>query len=199
MSDDMGDTFSCEAGPCFRSDDMGDTSCSVRPSAPDSAVEGKDATDTLVLEIAMMLRVENPERKFREVNAPSPVRERLESEQLALERGTDVPADSVVANVAVRVGAFDREVWWILGLRQPRWKLSARSLVELARRSLTNTFVRPFEVVLLSKLIEATLLTTEVRLGWRCSLSLQGSVHPFMPAVLIGATWENPFRHNTEA
>ena len=147
----------------------------------------------------MVFWVEDPERKFREVYAPPPVRERLNANELAFERCTDVPADAVVANVPVRVGAFDREVRWILRLRKAGWELSARSFVELAWGSLTDSFVRSFEVVLLAKLVEPSLLTTEVPLGWRCGLCFQRSMHPFMSSVLIGATRKNPLRHDAQA
>ena len=64
VSDDIGDTFQTESHRVFRSGDMGDSSRSVRASAPDDAVEGQHAPDTLVLEVSMMLRVEDPERKL---------------------------------------------------------------------------------------------------------------------------------------
>lgn len=51
----------------------------VRSCLPDSAVEREGAADAFVFEVAMVLRVEDAQRKLGEVNAPAAVRQGLES------------------------------------------------------------------------------------------------------------------------
>jgi hypothetical protein len=170
----------------------------VRTGAPDGAIEGKHPTDAFMLELTMMFRVQDPERHLREVDTPTVIGQWLEAEELVLQRRADIPTDSIVTDVPVRVSALDDEVPWIVRLRESRRKFCTRPFVELARCPLPNTFVRSFEVVLLAKLIKAALLAREARLGRRRCLRLESSVHSLVSTVLVRSAGKDAFRHDAE-
>lgn len=68
-----------------------------------------------------------------------------------------------------------------LGQSASRWTIGRRGC------PLTQRLVRPLMVVDLSERVEAALLGPEVLPGRACRASLQGSVHAFVAAVLMGA------------
>ncbi len=130
--------------------------------------------------------VESTEEHGSEVNGPDAVVGLLQTD-VFLEQGmADVDPTPLPADAAVSADPADFEVSGILGLWQPVGVGARGGCVERGRWGLIEMFVRAFVVVLAAELFELALLGGSVGGRGSGGLILEGSVHAFMGAVLLG-------------
>src|SRR5215472_12894887 len=86
----------------------------------------------------------------------------------------------------------------IVDVRQSRVGTRGR-LVDLRRTFHVQSLVRPFVVKDLHKLVEASLLLKEVRSRGLSGFFLQGKMHAFLTAILLGRTWLDPLDTDPQA
>ena len=129
--------------------------------------------------------VEAAESEGTEVYVPEVIVDSLETNIFASQSVSDVDPLAVPANSSVSTDEADLVVCRVVDRGKLRRHFPRGRAVPGGRRLLVERFVRTLLVVLLSELVEASLLTGEVAAGRMSRLGFEGSVHPFVSSILL--------------
>src|SRR5437667_2780007 len=139
------------------------------------------------------------EAQWPKVHIPDPVVDLLEADVFADANRGDVDPATVPPNAPVGADIPHLESIRVLQWRQAIGHRPRGGVITRCRRLLVECLMRALVVELLAKDVEAALLRREAPRRRPCGLRLQGTVHPFMPAVLVRAPGLDELRQNAEA
>ena len=130
--------------------------------------------------------VEPSEQDGAEVERPDAVVDFFQADVVLDDAGADVDPPLLPADAAVAADASDFEVAGIFQRREPLGIGARGRLIEGSRGLVLEPLVWPLVVELVAEGVEETLLGSGVGGGRASRLGLEGSVHPFVAAVLLG-------------
>src|SRR5438876_6450213 len=151
----------------------------------------------LVLNPHMAL-AQTAEAQRPKVDVPDPVVDLLEADVFADADRGDVDPAAVPPHAPVGADVPDFEAVRVLEGRQPIRHRPRRRAVTRRRRLLVERLMGPLVIELLAEDVEAALLRRETARRRPRGLRLQGTVHPFMPAVLVRAPGLDELRQDAE-
>src|SRR3989454_6723290 len=152
----------------------------------------------LVLNPQMAL-AQTAEAQRPKVDVPDPVVDLLEADVFADADRGDVDPAAVPPHAPAGADVPDFEAVRGLEGGQPSPPRPRRRAVTRRRRLLVERLMGPLVIELLAEDVEAALLRRETARRRPRGLRLQGTVHPFMPAVLVRAPGLDELRQNAEA
>jgi len=129
---------------------------------------------------------------------PDAVVDLFDADGLASQAGTEIDLFAIKTQ-ATAVGDHDRlVVKRVMGIGNAAIG-SDRFGIDLGRILHVQCFVRSFDIEFLDKGIELGLLLQDISAGWPRGLLLQGQMHTFMAAILLGMPRANPFDADPQA
>src|SRR5262245_45018173 len=99
---------------------------------------------------------------------------------------------SMPSKDSATIDLSDHVVSWVLDLWDPGRVGTRGCRVLPSRGTLTQRLVRPLLIVLLSKNIESLLLPRTIECRWPRRFGLEGPVHPFVAAIVLGVMGTTP-------